>query len=98
MESISARVNTTVSITLTFTFDYDLYVHSWIKTTASWMVIKSKILAVLTTKEAVWGFMMTWNFDIPVYLPLKGSTDRREFMLSDEFHTDKNVAFVKIII
>lgn len=40
--------------------------------------------------------MITRNFDTAVYLPLKNSTDILEFMLTDEFHTDKNVAFKSI--
>ncbi|XP_057297642.1 uncharacterized protein LOC130628675 [Hydractinia symbiolongicarpus] len=59
---------------------------------------KSKNLAVLPTKENAWGDMLTWTFNKPVYLPLKGSTDRLEFMLTDEYHHEKNISFVGIKI
>lgn len=57
---------------------------------------KLKIPATLPIKETTWGNMVTWTFDTPLYIPLKGSTDRLEFMRTDQFHTDKNVAFSAI--
>lgn len=54
---------------------------------------------MLPTKElTAWGEMLTWNFDTPIYLHLKGSTDMLEFMLTDEYHPEKNVAFVGIML
>lgn len=55
---------------------------------------KSKVVAV--GKDVSWGRMVTWNFHTPIYLSLKGSSDRLEFMLTDEHYTDKNVAFESI--
>lgn len=54
---------------------------------------ESDLLALLPTPELPgWGGMLTWSFDTPVYLPLKGSADKLTFMLADDYH-DRNILF-----